>query len=342
MSNELNKNSLVSDKIKAIVCQVLTNFKYTSSEIENILKHNKIINSLTENETVLIDFKIVIPYKDKEHLFDFGEVLKTAHQEEIILSFSNQAKLKEVKIVYRDDANASNLIIILDSELKYYDFIIRMDDINAIVKKEATIRIKENLLNISNLFQSHKSILISMIDDILYDENNYFKIAHTQINPITSSGVNRFSLETTAIYSGIISQYTPLKINYGSALNLTYNEVCEIIFDENQNIEKVIFKIHKNRNGKLENIKISLNKKLEIISVTWKILDKLTYNGSIFERKFNHHKIPIKDVFQLIRLQLNLNESIREILPEITEPSAYNFNTEEFADRLKIVEMMLD
>lgn len=342
MSNEQNQNSLVSETIKKIIRQVLTDFKYASDEIEDILANDEIINSLVETESIFVDFKIVVPYKNKEHLFDLGEVLKTAHQEEIILFFSNQAKLKEVKIFYRDDVNTSDLIIILDSELKYYDFVIKMDDINALVKKEATIRLKRNLINLSNIFQSHKSILVSMIDDILYDENNYFTTEHTKINPITPSGVNPFTLKTTAIYSGIVSQYTPLKVNYGSALNSTYNETCEIIFDENQNIEKVIFKVHKNINGKLENIKISFNKKFEIISVNWKVLDKSINNGSIFERKFNHREIPVKDVIQLIRLQLNLNESIRELVPEIIEPAAYDFKTEEFEDRLKIVEMMLD
>jgi len=342
MSNKQNRISIISDNIKKIIRHVLTNLNYSFDEIEDIIENDKIINSMKESENIFVDFKITVPYKEKENLFDLGEVLKTADQEEVILYFSNQAKLKEVKIIYRDDINKSNIIIILDGELKFYDFVIKMDDLYSIIKKEATLKIKDNLISLSNIFQSHKSILLSMIDDVLSDENNYFKVGHTKINPITPTGLNPFTLTTTAIYSGIVSQYTPLKINYGSALNSTYNETCEIMFDRNQNIEKLFFKMHKNRNGKLEKIKIGFNKKFEIINIDWKICNMMAKDKMIVDVKFNHHELPIEDVIKLIRLKFNLNESIMELMPEITVPSAYNFTNDEFSDRLKIAEMMLD
>lgn len=68
---------------------------------------------------IYADFKITIPYINKDKLFDLGKALETAESEEIILFFSAQGKLKEVKIVYRDEAKHSNLIIILDGELNY-------------------------------------------------------------------------------------------------------------------------------------------------------------------------------------------------------------------------------
>lgn len=131
---------------------------------------------------IYADFKITIPYINKDKLFDLGKALETAESEEIILFFSAQGKLKEVKIVYRDEAKHSNLIIILDSELNYYDFVIKMDSKNDLIKKEATVRIKEKLLEVSEVFQSHKSVLLSMVDDILYDDNEYFNVDHSRIN----------------------------------------------------------------------------------------------------------------------------------------------------------------
>lgn len=218
-----------------------------------------------------------------------------------------------------------------------------MDSKNDLIKKEATVRIKEKLLEVSEVFQSHKSVLLSMVDDILYDDNEYFNVDHSRINIVTQTGLNSFKLTTTAIYTGIITQYAPLKTSNVNMVHLKYHESCELSFDNKQKITNIYFKISRNKNGNLETLKINLSNKFEILKLNWQVWNKMSGTKNVIvNNKFNYHGLPIKDVMLLLKLHFNMNESVSELVPELKTPSAYNFNTDEFQDRLEVVNMMLD
>lgn len=341
----INRSTIIlaMKNIESIIKNVLTNLLFTNEEIETVIKNNKILNGLKEDNDIYIDFIITVPYHDKKNLFDLGELLNSAEQRKVEIAFNNKAELKEVKIIYRDDNNKSTLIIILDNSLKYYDFVIKMDDINAIVKHHATLKIKENINKLSAIFPSHKSILLSMLDDILYENNDYFNIQSSGVNLVVLGKVNHLLLKTTAIYTGVVNQHVPLKIRSTNAMHLPYSEVCEISFDNNQNIRDVKFKIFKNDGSTIDIMVLSLNSDFEIIELMLKERPVLINSSMVIRNKeFNYKYLPLADVITLLKLKYNVNENILELFPELLIPSAYNFNSDEFKDRLEVANMMLD
>lgn len=200
------------------------------------------------------------------------------------------------------------------------------------LQQSARIKIKENLLKLSGLFSSHKLILMSMCDDILCADSNYFVIQHFW--PSTQKEIKSFILTTTAIYSGIFTQLNPLKIKD----NQDYHESCVISFSEQQKIISVEFKIILNRCSKKELITIRLNSRFEIINFTWKAMDN---SKIIFQHDIDYKGFSAPDFVQLLRLECNATEQIIELLPELVIPSAYNMRSDEFKDRLSLVDMIL-
>lgn len=161
------------------------------------------------------------------------------HQDKIEIYFDNKSILKEVKVIYRDDPQTRNIIIILNRDLEFYDFIIKPDDVNEPIRQKAITTIKEELFKLSKIFKAHQSVLISMVDDILYNENEYLHVEKTNLNQISDGHVNGFKLLTTAIYSGISNQHAPVKYkSRGSVINGQdqLQETCEILFDNQQKL----------------------------------------------------------------------------------------------------------
>jgi len=196
------------------------------------------------------------------------------------------------------------------------------------------INIKENLLILSDLFSSHTPTLMTICDDILFKDSHYFAIQHLGPKPTTAEHINSFILTTTSIYSGIFSQRNPLKIN----VKTNYSECCVVSFNQQQKIISVEFKIIVNKNFKQELINLRLNSRFEIINFTWKVIQG---HKKIIEHDVNYKGFSAPDFIQLLRLKCNSNEQILELLPELLIPSAYNMQTDEFQDRLAVVDMIL-
>lgn len=210
--------------------------------------------------------------------------------------------------------------------------VITKDEIDDI-KKSATIKIRENLLRLKNLFSVHSFNFMTMCDDMLSVDSDYFVVQYFG-NPITKDGLKGFILTTTSIYSGIFSQNHPLKLHE----NQNYYESCDISFDKNQQIVRVEFKITLNKGSNKEFINLLLNSKFEIINFTWRVLYS---NKDVFVNDVNYKGFAIPDFIKFLKLKCNANEQIIELLPELIVPSAYNMNTAEFNNRLEIVDMIL-
>lgn len=202
------------------------------------------------------------------------------------------------------------------------------------IKKAAIIKIKENLLHLSSLFCIHKFNFVNMCDEILFSSDDYFTVNFGP-EPITHDELNSFLLTTTSIYSGIFSQQIPFKLK----IIQNYHESCVISFNRQQKIISVEFKIILNRGSNKELINLRLNSKFKIINFTWKVIDR---HRNCFNHDINYNGFSIPDFIQLLKLKCNANEQINELLPELVIPSAYNMRTEEFKNRLEVVDMILN
>lgn len=330
------------DAITSLVKTVLENLMYDSTTINHLIEKNEMMTVLKNSNGLFNDFKITIPYSDIENVFDLGQVLDTARQDKIEIYFHNKSILKEIKIIYRDDLQNRNIIIILNSDLEFYDFVIKYDDVNESIRQKSLAIIKEELFKLSKVFKAHQSVLISMVDDILYNENEYFCIEKINLNQISYGTVNSFKFLTTAIYSGIINQHAPVK--YRSRCSVIngqdqLQETCEILFDNQQKIVEVAFKIIRKQNMTLDKVKISFDENMQIKDFQWDLLENLRTKT---QRNFNYTGLPMSDSLDFLKLKFNFNDTIAEIFPELTIPSAYNFKDNEYEDRLLLVDMLLD
>lgn len=72
-------------------------------------------------------------------------------------------------------------------------------------------------------------------------------------------------------------------------------------------------------------------------------LDYTAYLSSFMDTKEHKNSLPLNELLQLIRLEviadLDVIKDIVEILPELKIPSAYDFTSEDFKQRLLLVEM---
>jgi hypothetical protein len=340
----VNRNNQLThlDTITGIVKTVLENLMYDSPTIDHLLEKNEMITVLKNANGLFNDFKITVPYSGIENVFDLGQVLDTAHQDKIEIYFDNKSVLKEVKVIYRDEPQTRNIIIILNCDLEFYDFVIKYDDVNEPIRQKAVTIIKEELFKLSKVFKAHQSVLISMIDDILYNENEYFCIEKTNLNQISYGTVNSFKLLTTAIYSGINNQHAPVKYrSRGSVINGQdqLQETCEILFDNQQKIVEVAFKIIRKQNITLDKLIILFDENMQIKDFQWDVLENLRTKT---QRNFNYTGLSANDSLDLLKLKFNFNDTISEIFPELTIPSAYNFQDNKYKDRLLLVDMLLD
>lgn len=322
----INKYETVVDTIK----NVLTELAYEPDSIEHIINSNDKLKYL--DTSLNIDFKIDIPYENVEDVFGLNCLSETALQEKIICHFNQKGFLKNVDVIYRDDVNKNNPTIMLNADLKFYDFVIRIDDPYEIIKKDANNRIKENIIKLSQMFKTHQSVLMSICEDVLFSDNDYFSLQNSQMNQISNGHVNAFKLMTTAIYTGISLDSTPRKIKTNNP------EQCSIYFDNQQNITSFKFQITKTTmNGQIEVIELLFNENAKLIYVDW----RHRVNGVIHSKEFNIKGLSLIEIIEILSLKFNMNETINDLIPELTVPSAYNFNSAEFQDRLLVARMIL-
>lgn len=332
--DQLKKDEMIFIAVR----KILKELSYEDNQIEDLIKSNEMINTIIK-KTIISDIKISFPYSDVPTFFDLGNEFKDFNQDSITIYFDSCINIKELRVVYRNDLKKQDAIIILNDDLKLYDFIIKNDDINDNIKKKATKTIKDNLLKLSSYFECHTTVLMNMIDDILYCENDYFKIQKENINLISNGSVNGFKLMTTTIYTGITNQITPKK--YKSMFqHTTHNENCVISFDNQQNITNVEFKIIRKSISMrdIEIITVNLNGDLNIVNCKWisSIQDKE------YKECFNYSDIPLEDALEILSLKFNKNKEIIELIPELSIESAYDFSRDDFKDRLMIAKMLLE
>lgn len=206
------------------------------------------------------------------------------------------------------------------------------------IKKEAALKVKENFLSLSNVLESHKTVLLSMVDDILYRENDYFEVKYN--GPQIKDGrLNDFYLQTTALYTGIVSQHSPIDLKKIVDRTLPYRESCFINFDNSQNITEVMFEIIKRTPSGVDSVRLYLDKDFNLFDFSWQSKKKF---APFTNKVFNFKDLPLSDIISFLKLQFNINENLIELFPELTIPSAYNFNADEFKDRLELANMLLD
>lgn len=112
-----------------------------------------------------------------------------------------------------------------------------------------------------------------------------------------------------------------------------------ITFNDDFSIKKAQFRTAFINNGDVVWLKLYFNNLLMLEHIEKTYIPRLG-GKNIVVIKSSDMLCPFDDEVVLFKLAHNKNEEVKELLPEYYIPSAYDFNTEEFADRLKVYSML--
>jgi len=116
--------------------------------------------------------------------------------------------------------------------------------------------------------------------------------------------------------------------------------VLTVVFDRYFNINYVEFKSMAKDCTGYTKIELVFNKDLALESIKFK---PSTYRSdvSLIETKKGNLISPLADEVVVFQLYLNQNDEIKQLLPEYYIPSAYDFTTQDFSDRLSVFSMLI-
>lgn len=115
--------------------------------------------------------------------------------------------------------------------------------------------------------------------------------------------------------------------------------VLTVVFDRYFNINYVQFKSMAKDGADYTTIDLVFNKDLALESIQFK---PSTYrcDVSLIEMKKGNLVLPLADEVLLFKLYCTRGDEVKQLLPEYYIPSAYDFNTEDFLDRLSVFSML--
>lgn len=271
---------------------------------------------------------------------DFGDdTNKSITSSTIITHFNTLAALYKVHVEFRDDLKKSTMVMIYNADMEFVDYQFK-DDIpsrhryyQTLCDMEFELRrlLVTQLKRISSAFKCDESLLDKFIDQIyLTKKNDYTTVGKNNKN-------RKFNLSYRDKKFTIKTNIFSVDVNYFNSSK--FDPHCEIEFDTSTKIKKVTF--------------IFQSKSVDRFKLTQDILSfDEQFNLTKYEKKyFVEQNIRIdliptyglinEDFFFLLNLKFCPHNEINDVLPELTIPAAYDFNSIDFNNRLNTAEMLL-
>jgi hypothetical protein len=185
--------------------------------------------------------------------------------------------------------------------------------------------------------------IIQYVSDVAYGtkiakyHNHYYNFKSDKLNNVFNDKIKKDS-DITLTISAVSSKIIPSNdimsdnLNEYDNLVLTISSLGKIlrsclIIDKKFNIQRksAIF--------------IYFDSSLNVVDDNFKYMEKI--GNKIHDIDFKPNDIPFNDVMMLLKIKFNLNEEIKEIIPEIYYDGAYNFNSSDFNQRLDLIDLIL-
>lgn len=271
---------------------------------------------------------------------DFGDdTNKSITSSTIITHFNTLAALYKVHVEFRDELKKSTMVMIYNADMEFVDYQFKDDipsrhryyqnlcDMEFELKRLLVAQLKR----ISSAFKCDESLLDKFIDQIyLTKKNDYTTVGKNNKN-------RKFNLSYRDKKFTIKTNIFSVDVNYFNSSK--FDPHCEIEFDTSTKIKKVTF--------------IFQSKSVDRFKLTQDILSfDEQFNLTKYEKKyFVEQNIRIdliptyglinEDFFFLLNLKFCPHNEINDVLPELTIPAAYDFNSIDFNNRLNTAEMLL-
>jgi len=271
---------------------------------------------------------------------DFGDdINKSITSSTIITHFNNSAALYKVHVEFRDDVKKSTMIMIYNADMEFVDYQFK-DDIQGMHKYYQTLCDMEFELKRSLITQLNKLSTKFRCDESLLEKffNQIHLSKHYDYSSVGLNNKNRkFSLSYSDKKFKIRTNIFSIHVNHFNSSK--FDSHCEIEFDTSTKIKKVKF--------------IFQSKSVDRFKLTQDIISfDQDLNLKKYEKKYYvDHNITIdvvptyglsnQDFFFLLNLKFCPHNEINDVLPELNTPSAYDFNSIDFKNRLNTAEMLL-
>lgn len=122
--------------------------------------------------------------------------------------------------------------------------------------------------------------------------------------------------------------------------SLSSSSKITVCFDFYFNIIYVQFQSSKKDMRDIQIINLMFNKDLVLESMEFKSLNK-RHDAPFIGVKKSNCLSSLKDEILYFNLYISKDEEIKELLPEFFVPSAYDFTTQDFSDRLNVLSMLI-
>jgi hypothetical protein len=271
---------------------------------------------------------------------DFGDdVNKSITSSTIITHFNSSVALYKVHVEFRNELEKSTMIMIYNADMEFFDYQFK-EDIPSRHKYYQTLcdvefELKRSLISqlkrLSTLFRCDESLLEKFFDQIYLTKNyDYTTVGKNNKN-------RKFNLSYSDKKFKVKTNIFSVDVDYFNSSKFDMN--CDIAFDTSTRIQKVtfIFQSKSVDRFKLTQDIISFDEKLEIM----KYEKKYYVEKNITIDVVPTYGLSNQDFFFLLNLKFCPHNEINDVLPELTTPSAYDFNSIDFKNRLNTAEMLL-
>lgn len=271
---------------------------------------------------------------------DFGDdVNKSITSSIIITHFNELAALYKIHVEFRDDINKTTMVMIYNADMDFVDYQFKEEipsrhryyqnlyDVEFELKRSLVAQLKR----LPSVFKCDESLLDKFFNQIYLTKNHdYSSVGENTKN-------RKFSLSYQSQKFTIKTNIFSINVDYFN--HSRFDTICEIELDTFTKIQNIVF-IFQSKSLDRYNITqdiISFDSNLRL----WR------YQKKYFEDK--HIKIDViptnglsnEDFYFLLNLKFCPHPEIHDILPELTNPSAYDFHSIDFKNRLNTAEMLL-
>lgn len=271
---------------------------------------------------------------------DFGDdVNRSITSSTIVTHFNTSFALYKVHVEFRNELEKSTMIMIYNADMEFVDYQFK-DDIQSMHKYYQTLCDREFELKRLLIAQLNRLSISFRCDEALLEK--FFNQIHlSKHHDYKSVGVNtknrKFSLSYSEQKFQITTNIFSIHVNYFNSSK--FDIICNIELDTFTKIKNVTFIF---QSKAVDRYKITQ----DIISFDRDLNLKKYEKKHYVDRNITIDVIPTyglsnQDFLFLLNLKFCPHNEINDVLPELMTPSAYDFNSIDFKNRLNTAEMLL-
>lgn len=323
-NNEKNEEL---DKVKSILSHVLRELGASDDSISQSLLN---INSMDS----------IYSFPNNFMIFDFGDDINQSFTSSTVeVHFTSLVALFKVYVKFRNEVEKSTMVLVYNADLNFIDYQFNEDNpgIHKYYKKlcDTEFELKRVLISelnrLSTVFKHDASLLDNFFDQIYLTKNYYY----------SSVGKNTKNMKFNLSYADqkftLYTNVFSIDVDYFNSSNFNISGCVDFdIFTKIKTVTLIFQSISSNRYEIKQDI-ISFDNNLNLFKYQKK---------QYVDRELKTENIPVdgidnQDFLLLLNLKFYKGNEINHILPEIKIPSAYNFYSEDFKNRLDIAKMLL-